>query len=567
MRTHSGDDRLAAAVTEAEAGATMWAALSHAERAALLAEVRTTVAAQANRWVQTALQIKRLPPGSPLAGEEWMSGPYATLTGLTGLIHSLENLAVGRSPVDASRITTAPGGRVAVRVLPSNAYEGLLLHGFRGSVWMTPGRSEADVRASAGLVQREAGRNGGVGVVLGAGNITSIAVLDVFYELVAHNRASVLKLNPVMAPMMSVFLSALQPLVQNGLLRIVQGGAEVGGRLLGHPAVQHVHITGSRDSHDAIVWGTGPAGQAAREAGTPALTCPISSELGGVSPVVVIPGRWSRRDLRFQAEHIATQRLHNSGHNCIASQVVVVDAGWNQKAEFLRELRRALEQAPGRPTWYPGAAERVQRIAGQLPATRLGDQGERLLVGVTAGDDSPVLTTEYFAPVLGVVELPAGPDGFLATAVDYANDRLEGTLGANIVVAPRDRKALGARFDEAIARLRYGTIAVNAWTALGFLTAAATWGAFPGHTLRDVQSGIGIVHNSMLLDGPERTVIEGPFRPFPRSVLHGEMTLSPKPPWFVTARTAARTSELLTRFAAAPSWSRVPRIVLSAFRG
>lgn len=201
------------------------------------------------------------------------------------------------------------------------------------------------------------------------------------------------------------------------------------------------------------------------------------------------------------------------------------------------------------------------------PATRLGDQGERLLVGVTAGDDSPVLTTEYFAPVLGVVELPAGPEGFLATAVDYVNDRLEGTLGANIVVAPRDRKALGARFDEAIAKLRYGTVAVNAWTALGFLTAAATWGAFPGHTLRDVQSGIGIVHNSMLLDRPERTVIEGPFRPFPRSVLHGEMTLSPKPPWFVTARTAARTSELLTRFAAAPSWSRVPRIVLSAFRG
>jgi aldehyde dehydrogenase (NAD(P)+) len=38
------------------------------------------------------------------------------------------------------------------------------------------------------------------------------------------------------------------------------------------------------------------------------------------------------------------------------------------------------------------------------------------------------------------------------------------------------------------------------------------------------------------------------------------------PPWFATARSAARTGELLTRFAAAPAWRRVPGIVLSAFR-
>ncbi|MEU2237490.1 hypothetical protein ABZ585_42055, partial [Streptomyces vietnamensis] len=31
-------------------------------------------------------------------------------------------------------------------------------------------------------------------------------------------------------------------------------------------------------------------------------------------------------------------------------------------------------------------------------------------------------------------------------------------------------------------------------------TPRATWGAYPGHTLDDVQSGIGIVHNALLLD-------------------------------------------------------------------
>ncbi|MFE3451867.1 hypothetical protein ACFXJ8_23395 [Nonomuraea sp. NPDC059194] len=119
----------------------------------------------------------------------------------------------------------------------------------------------------------------------------------------------------------------------------------------------------------------------------------------------------------------------------------------------------------------------------------------------------------------------------------------------------------------AVADLRYGTIGVNAWTAVGYLTPRATWGAFPGHTLADVQSGIGVVHNALLLDHTERTVVTGPFRPAPRSVLHGEMTISPKPPWFVTNTTAARTGRLLTEFAARPRWRALPAIVASAVRG
>lgn len=106
--------------------------------------------------------------------------------------------------------------------------------------------------------------------------------------------------------------------------------------------------------------------------------------------------------------------------------------------------------------------------------------------------------------------------------------------------------------------MRYGTVAVNAWTGVGYATPRATWGAFPGHTLDDVQSGIGIIHNAPLLDHTERTVVTGPFRPAIRSILHGDPTLSPKPPWFVTNTTAARTGRLLTEFAAHPRWQNLP---------
>jgi aldehyde dehydrogenase (NAD(P)+) len=49
--------------------------------------------------------------------------------------------------------------------------------------------------------------------------------------------------------------------------------------------------------------------------------------------------------------------------------------------------------------------------------------------------------------------------------------------------------ALAVERSRAIADLRYGTIAVNAWTGGGHLTATASWGAYPGRTLNDVQSG------------------------------------------------------------------------------
>lgn len=151
--------------------------------------------------------------------------------------------------------------------------------------------------------------------------------------------------------------------------------------------------------------------------------------------------------------------------------------------------------------------------------------------------------------------------------VNAANQSLHGTLGANILAHPTTIQQLGWRFQESIARLRYGTVAVNAWTGVGFLTARATWGAFPGHPLEDIQSGRGVVNNALLIDDTERTVVYGPFRPAPRSLRHGELSLTPKPAWFVSNKTAATTGRLLTKFTYRPSWRRMPAIFASALRG
>lgn len=549
-------------------GEVRWAATSLPRRRELLEQVHTLTGRQAQDWVDAASSIKGLSPGSPLVGEEWLSGPYALLTALAALIESLRALERGGSPVDGFGFGRAPGGRVSVRALPHTIFDRLLLSGFSAEVWMPPGVDEATVRAGAGLAERDPRQTQGIAVVLGAGNITSIPPLDVIYELYAHNRVVALKLNPVTDGLLGVFEKIFQPLTDLGVLRFVTGGADVGGYLVQHPDVAQVHMTGSAATHDAIVFGTGPE-RVQRKAGNhPLLTKPITSELGGVSPIVVLPGLWSPADLKFQAEHVATMRLHNGGYNCIAGQVLVLSSDWAQKDEFLAEVRAALRRAPARPAYYPGSDQRLEQAIKAYPAAeRLGPDQGRVLVRADAADRAPLLNTEFFAPVLGVIELPGTGAEFFAAAVATANDDFTGTLGANVIVHPRTLGQLGESFDRILADLRYGCIAVNAWTGVGYFIPTASWGAFPGHTLDDVQSGIGVVHNALLLDGPERTVVRGPFRPAPRAVLHGERSILPKPPWFVSNRTAAATARALTAFGAAPGWGKLPRIFASALRG
>lgn len=537
-------------------GSRVWSTLDLGQRARLLCRLRDTVGAAAEEWALTAAVSKALPAGSPLRGEEWLSGPYTTLTALDAAVRTLRTLAGGRSPLEGVRVTDAPGGRIRAHVLPAEPIDRVLLSGFRGEVWLEPGVTRAEAVAAAGLGQRTPTRSGGIGLVLGAGNVTSIPILDVLYELLSANRVCMLKVNPTQDALVPVFQRAFAPLIELGLLRIVRGGGDVGAYLTQHPAFSHVHITGSAATFDAIVWGTGEDAARRRDAGDPALSVPITAELGGVSPIIVVPGRWSDADLRFQAEHIVTMRLQNSGHNCVAGQVVLLSADWPQRGAFLAALRTAYAAAPDRTVWYPRSGDALAAVAEAYPDATWSADGTRAIVQVdrdAAAD--PVETTEYFAPVLGVLTLPGTGREFLDAAVAHANDRLTGTLGANVLIDPATEAELGDGLDEAIAELRYGSIAVNAWTGAMFTVPGLSWGAFPGGTLEHVGSGIGVVHNARLLDRVERSVMRGPFRPFPRMIpgaVHGRgtFTVLPKPPWFVTARTGAEVSEGLTRFRA-----------------
>ena len=537
-----------------------WAQTPAVERLAILARVKDDLNRVAQRWAETAARQKGLAVDSPQAGEEWISGPYALLAYCNALMQTLSKVA-GKKHLEGLKLRELPNGQLAVRVIPHSLWDRLLLPGVSAEVWMQPGVTSANLaqHTAAGSASARPA-TGKVALVLGAGNIAAIAPLDCLHKLFVDNEVALLKMNPVNDDLAEFLEPALAALIERGFLRIVSGDATVGQYLCNHKLVETIHITGSAAAHDAIVWGTGAEAAANRKAGTPRNQRPITSELGGVSPTIVVPGPWSKADLAFQAEHVATQKLHNAGFNCIACQVLVLPKSWPLKTAFLKAVETALASSAPRPLYYPGATGRLAAFqngatgpAVPQPATA----NQCVVFPFEAGTNRTAETFEVFAPALAVTELPGGDAAaFLIAAIAYANQNLAGTLGANILIHPQTLRQIGRkRFDEIITSLRYGAIAINAWTGLVFLTPQAPWGAFPGATLDDVQSGIGFVHNTLLFDRPQRTVIEAPF------------TVWPRPPWFITNRNASALGRLLTRFQYRPSMPRLFRLFANALRG
>jgi hypothetical protein len=539
--------------------ARVWVTTPLAEKRRLLGDLHRATAEVADEWVRLSCDAKGIALNSPAAGEEWTSGPYALLSNVAALARTVEQLEAGTNPLDRVRVRTLRNGRVALRAFPADARDRVLV-GYTGDVWLRPGVTLDQAKAGVARRLRDANFSGEVGLVLGAGNINSISPLDGLTKLYQDNAVVLIKLNTINAYLEPVFNRAFASFLERGFVRIAAGGADVGSYLVSHPEVDSVHITGSSASHDAVVFGSGKEGARRKDARAPLLTKPITSELGGVGPVVVAPGRWRESTLRKQAENVATQRLHNSGFNCIATQIVVLPQSWPQASQFMDYLRQAIRNAPNRPAYYPGAANR-QRLAVEAHpgAELLGGDPEvpRTLLTDLHFDnkDEPAFHTEYFGPVLGVTRLPgATPVEFLNAAVQFCNDRVFGDLGVGLIASPQTIRELGPAFDDAITQLRYGTVAVNCWVGPVFAMPCGTWGAFPGHGVYDVGSGTGIVHNALLLDPDhvERTVGRGPFQPWP------------KPPWLVTNRTAHTTGERMTRFAAEESLGKAMPKVLAA---
>ena len=559
-----------AALDALNAAKDTWAKTSIADRISLLDQVKDNLMTVATAWAQTATRLKQIPERSPLSGEEWTSGPYAVMLACNALISTLRHMEnkTFLKHLSKRQLTT---GQLAIKVMPYSIWDHLLLSGVKAEVWMKKSVSVANLHDHTAIAYDIplAARKGKVALILGAGNIASIAPLDVFQKLFLENQVVILKAHPVNDYLTKFLEVALKPLIDLDALRIVKGDAAAGAYLTTHAIIEELHITGAVATHDAIVWGIGAEGEKNRKENTPQNFKRFTSELGAVCPTIVVPGPWSAADLKFQAEQIATHKLHNSGFNCVACQVLIMPKGWDKAAILMANLN-AVVQNSNRGAYYPGAADRLDAFKSKAKTYKSVARGEAPSLIINDVNESDWFTkTEVFAPAMSTHEMDApNAQTYLQSAIAYANDQLYGTLGANILIHPKTIKEIGkTKFENIIADLHYGTIAINAWTGLAFLATACPWGAFPGHTPQDIQSGNGTVHNTFMLEDTERVVIQAPWAPFPRGILSGQFTLLPRPPWFITNKKQDKLGRLLTQFQHRPSWSKLPRIFLNALLG
>ncbi|WP_437776571.1 hypothetical protein [Sorangium sp. So ce1097] len=554
------------------------------EKASLLRSLLPGLLAAARAHVEASCAALGLDPGDAASGAAWLAGPWPTLSHVRLLAEALEDIAArGRPRLGRGALRARADGRLEVDVFPARLRDAALHGPVSARALMLPGATAAGVREGQARFYQQRDPEGGVALVLDADDAAGVPLRDALHKLFVDGRVVALAVRPRSAPLGAILERALAPLVARGLLRFVVGSADVGAYLAAHPAVTEVHVAGSAAAHDALVWGpSGPAQALRRASGERLLDKPISSTLGGVTPVLVMPWLYGEDELWFQARLLASQLVSNASLGAHEAQVLVLPRGFVQRPLLLRMLHRALAAVPPRRAAHPGAASRHAALtAGRAPlerehlegsadaplppgVVRIGEPGPgelpwALVAGLSASDTAePLFSTEPRCGLLSIVEVGSSdPVEFLDAATRFCNDRLQGTLSASIVAPPivEEDPAVGAALDRALLELRYGVIAVNRAPAAAHAAVVPPWGAHPSATLADIQSGLGFVHNTAMLAQVEKTILRAPLTAFPR------------PPGFCDHRRAHVVGERLAACAADPGWGGVARVFAAALRG
>lgn len=536
-------------------GANRLAKMSIRQRIGILAQCVPGIRSVAREWVELACEAKSIAPDSTCRAEEVLGGPVATMRQLQLFLRTMRDMDRTGHP-QLPGVTVRPDGRVGIQMTPCpDTWDPVVFINFKATTWLKP---NVDPESLSDSLAPEYTRleKSGVSLVLGAGNVSGIPAADVLTKLCVENRTVLLKMNPVNEYLGGVFERAFAPLIENDLLRVVYGDAGIGSSAVSDSRVDDIHITGSGATHDAIVWGSDSVERSHRRInGDPILKKPITSELGNVSPWIVVPGQYSSAQLKAQAESIVSSMTNNAAFNCVATRAVITWKQWPERERFLQLIERTLSRCPQRKAYYPGAFDRYTRFAGMTPDEARGllrrgisgrqsvsgskatVDGTRMFVAGPNGDEqtlpwtfirnvnpnepNPLFSRESFVCVCAEVPIDAdSPEHFVEKAVEFSNETLWGTLACSITL-PNEFRRDGQRrllVQNKLDELRYGAVSINQWSAIVFALMSPPWGGYSGGTLCDPLSGIGWVHNSFMLTDIDKTVLDAPLNVFPKPV-------------------------------------------------
>ena len=462
-----------------------FATMALQDRIKLLRSMRAGYARIATRTVVASCRAKRIVLGTPLEGEEWSLGPWPVLRHFRLLLDSLYAIENG-DPFPAGEVTATLEGRARVKMFPGNTLDSFVHSGIRADVHLHSGVDPSSLGRSRLLARGVYPRR--IALVLEPGNVAAIPCMDVLTRMFNHGMVCLLKMHPLNSYLGPLYEEAFATAIEQDFLRIVYGGAEAGHYLCSHAGIDEIHLTGSALTREIIA--------------KVAPDKPLSSQLGCVTPVLIVPGPYLDAQLEEQATRLAGTIVHNAGCNCTTPRVIVTPYGWAQRDAFLRHLEQALAEAPLRLAYYPGATERWEYLARRRTGIRfVGSTVGGMLPWTLVPDLDPddreeqLFALEPFCPIVAETQVGSGdPIEFLTDAVNFVNQRLWGSLSAMIVIHPRsqDDPAIAEALEEAVERLKYGTVGVNVWPQFSFCLASTPWGGTrpsPPRTARAAPAG------------------------------------------------------------------------------
>jgi hypothetical protein len=499
-----------------------WVRLDIPARIALLDQIKQDTPEVENRWIAASLAAKKISFETTAEGEEWISFTFIYRY-IRFLRKALQDILHFGKPKIPGKLSTRPNGQVVAQVTPYDWKDALALAGIRAEVWMDPSVSIQAGSIPQATFYHNSTQKGEVSLVLGAGNAGSLLPGDFLHKLFVEGQVVALKMNPVNEYLGPILEIGFRSLIQAGFLQILYGGGQEGRYLSNHPAVENVHLTGSVHTFDAIVFGTNEDGENRKQTRQPRFTKPFSAELGNISPVIVVPGPWSEQDIKNQSARLGSWLVPNSACNCSTPRMMIQMKSWEHRDNLNRGISSFLASIETRNAYYPGSFKlHEQFIAAHPHAQQLGEpQADQLpwtfIPDVDAQNaDDICFNREPFMSLFSETALEATDVvEFIGKAVDFANEKLWGTLSASIVVHPASMKdpAVAAAVNQAIADLRYGSVVINHWGALAYNLTVTPWGAYPGSDIYDVQSGIGFVNNPLMFDRVQKSVIYSDFSP------------------------------------------------------
>jgi len=482
-------------------------------------------------------------------GEEWIGGPFACIFAIQYFIETIQN----KDDLDKSKYDDTDK---SYKVFPTKNIEKLLFPYLEGEIRFAKNLNFNQINEYRGFANRFEKIEPKITLVLGAGNVSSIPVLDALFHMIAYKSVIYLKLNPVNDYLLPIFTQVFDPFITRGFMIITQGDMHASRYLTQHDAFQQIHLTGSNYTYENIVYGKVLSDKERSLKTYPKINKkPITSELGNVTPIIVHPGNWSRSEIRHQAKKIVTAKLNNSGFNCIAAQVIVLPKDWRHTQKLKNDIKHYLKKVGDTTSYYPGSSENLN----ELIETNNYEQINNLTCSTPFLLADLDLEKEYgnkevWSTALYFKELSfSSYEDFAVKAIDYVNNELWGNLGVTVLIKNFKKGTNKLILKNYVDELKYGTVAINEWSALGFVIPSLPWGGYPGNRDNDIQSGQGYVHNSNLFESPQKGIVYSKFR------------ISPliDPPWFITNRKAHRIFKHLTYYQATKSKINLIKLIFS----